>query len=93
MHSSVGCVRFSKLRCLEVICLADGKRLGYISDLEIDGDCGKIVALILMGQGKLKGWMSSCEYRVPYCEIAGIGSDLILVKCYEQIKDGGSKKK
>ena len=85
MHSSLKCIRFSELRCLEVICLSDGKRLGYISDLEIEGECGKITALILPGPGKFKGFLSEGEYRVPYHEIAGIGRDLILVKCYEHI--------
>lgn len=85
MHSSVKCILFSELRCLEVICLSDGKRLGYISDLEIEGDCGRITALILPGPGKFKGMLARGQYRVPYHEIAGIGHDLILVKCYEQI--------
>ena len=93
MHSFVKCIRFSELRCREVICLADGKRLGYISDLEIETECGKIVALILPGQGKWKGFLSGAEYRVPYQEIAGIGSDLILVKCYEQIGEDERRKK
>ena len=79
------CQRYTELRCKEVICLADGRRLGYITDLEIDITCGKILALILPGPGKLKGLLSSGEYRVPYHEIASIGADLILVNCCEEL--------
>ena len=70
---------------MEVICLSDGKRLGYVCDLEIEGDCGKITALLLPGPGKFKGFLTREQYRVPYHEIAGVGRDLILVKCYELV--------
>lgn len=86
-------IRLSDLRCLEVICLSDGKRLGYVSDLEIEGECGKITALLLPGPGKFKGFLSNGQYRVPYHEIAGIGRDLILVKCYEQVGCEGKERK
>ena len=79
------CQRYSELRCKEVICLADGRRLGYITDLEIDLSCGKIVALILPGPGKFKSLLSNGEYRVPWQEIASIGADLILVNRCEQL--------
>ena len=85
MHSAVKRIRFSELRCREVICLADGKRLGYISDLEIDLSCGGIQALILPGPGKFKGLMSLGEYRVLWKDIASIGTDLILVNECEQL--------
>jgi len=75
----------SELRCKEVICLASGKRLGYISDLELDLSCGKVLALILPGPKRFKGLLSTGEYRVPWQEIASIGSDLILVNCHQEI--------
>ena len=84
------CMLLSELRCKEVICLASGKRLGYISDLELDLSCGKVVALLLPGPKKFRGFLSSGEYRVPWQEIASIGSDLILVNCHQEI---GTEKK
>ena len=85
------------LRCREVICLSDGRRLGYISDLELDLSCGKIAALILPGTKRFKGLLSQGVYRVPWHEIASIGTDLILVNCCEEIdkdrpKDRGQRK-
>ena len=76
---------FSELRCREVICLADGRRLGYISDLELDVSCGKVLALILPGVRGWKGLFGGGGYRVPYCEIASIGEDLILVNRCEAL--------
>ncbi len=86
------CMRLSELRCREVICLDDGRRLGYVCDLEIDLSCGKITALILPGPGRFKGLLTSGEFRVPWQEIVGIGADLILVNrceeiCHERKKD------
>ncbi|MBE6638270.1 MAG: YlmC/YmxH family sporulation protein [Ruminococcaceae bacterium] len=87
-------MRLSDLRCREVICLADGRRLGYISDLEIDLSCGKIIALILPGPGRLKGLLSNGEFRVPWQEIASIGADLILVnRCEELCTDRKREKR
>ena len=75
----------SELRCKEVICLSSGSRLGYVGDLELDLSCGKILALILPGPKRFKGFMTCGQYRVPWCEIASIGSDLILVNSCQEI--------
>ena len=91
MHSAVKGILLSELRCKEVICLSTGRRLGYISDLELDLSCGKVVALILPGPKKFKGLLSSGIYRVAWGEIASIGSDLILVNCCQEI--GAERKK
>ena len=93
MHFTVRCQRYSELRCKEVICLADGRRLGYICDLEIDLSCGKIIALILPGPGRFKGFLASGEFRVPWQEIASIGADLILVNRCEEICADRKKEK
>ena len=81
----------SELRCKEVICLSSGSRLGYVSDLELDLSCGRVQALILPGPKKFKGFLSCGRYRVPWSEIASIGSDLILVNCCQEIDTGKEK--
>ena len=81
----------SELRCKEVICLSSGSRLGYVSDLELDIDCGRVVALVLPGPKRFKGFLSCVRYRVPWGEIASIGSDLILVNCCQEIGTDGKK--
>lgn len=87
------CIPLSEFRCKEVICLDSGKRLGYISNLELDLSCGKVVALLLPGPKKLRGFWTQVEYRVPWCEIASIGSDLILVnRCEQFCRERGKEK-
>ena len=40
-------LRASELRVKEVVSVNDGKRLGYIFDLEIDMDTGKILSFVI----------------------------------------------
>ena len=93
MHSSVKTMLLSELRCKEVICLSSGSRLGYVNDLELDVCCGKVLALILPGPKKFKGFLACGRYRVPWAEIASIGSDLILVNSCQEIGFEGKKEK
>ena len=72
--------RYSTFRCKEVINISDGCRLGYVSDLEIDTDCGKVLTLIIPGPCRLFGLLGREEdYAVPWQCIRRIGSDIILV--------------
>ena len=40
-------IRITELHCKEVICIADGRRLGYVCDVEIDISCGKVLAIVV----------------------------------------------
>lgn len=72
--------RFSCLRCKEVINLPDGCRLGYVSDLELDPESGRILALVVPTCERLLGLLpGSGEYVIPWPCIRRIGGDLILV--------------
>jgi len=72
--------RFSCLRCKEVINLPDGCRLGYVSDLELDPECGRITALIVPACDRVLGLLpGSGEYVIPWSCIRKLGGDLILV--------------
>ncbi len=70
---------FSALRDKEVINTADGCRLGYVCDLEIDPSCGRILALLIPGKGGLFKPGKCREIRIPWNSIVRIGDDLILV--------------
>lgn len=73
--------RSSDFRQKEVINLADGKRLGFVSDVEIDLESGKIDAIILPGVGKLFGLLGKdSEFVIPWEKIRKIGEDIILVE-------------
>ena len=72
--------RFSRFRCKEVINICDGSRLGYVNDLELDTDCGKVPAIIIPGPCRFFGLFGrDHDYVVPWCCIRRIGEDIILV--------------
>ncbi len=65
----------------EVIVRNDGKRLGHISDLEIDGDNGRITALVIYVKDKKSGLFGKTdELIIPWNHIEVIGTDVILVR-------------
>ena len=70
---------FSPLRDKEIINTADGCRLGYVCDLEIDPACGKILALLVPGKGGLFKPGKCKEISIPWSAVVRIGDDLILV--------------
>ena len=73
--------RFSLMRCMEVINICDGSRLGFVSDLVLDVSCGSICALIIPGPAKVMGLFGkSGDYVVPWSSIRRIGEDIILVE-------------
>ena len=73
-------IRYSALRCKEVINLADGARLGYVSDLELEGESGRVLCLVVPCPGRFFGLFgSSGDYVIPWPCIRRIGGDLILV--------------
>ena len=40
-------VRFTNLQCKEVICVSDGRRLGFISDVQVEIPSGNICAIVV----------------------------------------------
>lgn len=77
--------RSSDFKQKEVINILDGKRLGFVSDVEIDLDSGKIDAIILPGVGKLFGLLGKeSEFVIPWERIRKIGEDIILVELDER---------
>ena len=74
------CQQFSDLRCKEVINVCDGARLGYVYDLDLDPECGKILSIIVPGRCRLFGLLQSGEdYVIPWHCIRRVGADIILV--------------
>ena len=74
------CERFSSLRCKEVINVCDGCRLGYLSDLELETETGRVLALLVPGPGRFFGLFGSKEeYVIPWSCIRRIGDDIVLV--------------
>ena len=72
--------RLDELKNKEVINECDGKRLGYICDLELDVKCGKILSIIVPAEFSLRSIFGRCrEYVIPWDSICRIGEDIILV--------------
>ena len=72
--------KFTDLHCKEVICVSDGRRLGFVRDARVELPEGKIIALIVPGPGRLFGlWGSRDDYVIPWRNICRIGPDIILV--------------
>lgn len=73
--------RISDLRLREVINVSDGRRLGYIDDLEVDVASGQVTAIILPARARLFHlFPRSEEVVIPWSQIRRIGTDVILVE-------------
>lgn len=73
-------LKMSELRCKEVICLADGRRLGFVCDLEIDVPEGCVRSIIVPGPCRFLGLFGrKDDFVIPWCCIKRIGPDIILV--------------
>ena len=72
--------RFTDLHCKEVICVSDGRRLGFVSDAVIELPEGKICAIVVPGRCRLFSLLGQREdYVIPWNHIKRIGPDIILV--------------
>ena len=73
-------MKFTELNCKEVICLCDGRRLGFISDVRIELPEGRVACIIVPGKCRLLGLLGSREdYVIPWKSIKRIGPDIVLV--------------
>lgn len=75
-------IKISELQAKDIVNMANGKRLGHLTDLEINLETGQIEALIIDGSGKMMGLFGreSQEVFIPWKNIIRIGSDVILVE-------------
>ena len=76
----------AELRKLEIVNLCDGARLGYAEDLEFEaeGDCSRILSLIIPGSCGFLGIGREDDLVIPWCRVECIGEDTILVKLTPQ---------
>ena len=70
----------NELRAKEVINVTDGARLGYVSDVEIDLDTGKLIAVIVPGAYRLMGLLGKeDDFVITWENIKKIGDDVIII--------------
>ena len=72
--------RFSELRNKEVIHVCEGARLGYICDLCIELETGRVLSVTVPGPCRYFGLFGrEDDYVIPWACIRRIGEDIILV--------------
>ena len=71
--------KFTELHCKEVICLTDGRRLGFVEDVRIELPEGRVVAVIVPCPCRLLPFPGRRDdYVIPWSCIRRIGPDIIL---------------
>ncbi|NLJ15984.1 MAG: YlmC/YmxH family sporulation protein [Clostridiales bacterium] len=74
-------MKFSDLRCKEVINIKDGTRLGYVDDIEFETCTAKILRIIVYGRSRFFGLFGRDEdIVIDWCDIEVIGTDTVLVR-------------
>ena len=77
--------RVAELRCKEIINVSDGSRYGYVGDVEVDLESGKVRALVVPGRLRLFGLLGREADRVfPWESVRRFGEDIILVEAGEE---------
>ncbi len=73
-------MRITELHCKEVICISNGQRLGFVSDVQIRLPEGEVTAIIVPGPCRILGVLGrSDDFVIPWSCIKRIGPDIILV--------------
>ncbi|PWL99387.1 MAG: YlmC/YmxH family sporulation protein [Clostridiales bacterium] len=67
------------LKDKEVINICDGKRLGYINDVEIDICAGCVLAIVVLFDCRIFGFGKCEELVIPWDGIGCFGKDAVLV--------------
>ena len=70
-------ISYTDLRAKEVVNLQNGARMGKIVDMIIESNGKSVLGLVVPGVRKM--FRSSEDIFIPWCNIAKIGNDVILV--------------
>ncbi|RSK26951.1 YlmC/YmxH family sporulation protein [Bacillus sp. HMF5848] len=82
-------VKISDFQVKDVVNVSDGKKLGNITDIDINLTTGRIESIIISGVGKVFGLFGKDdEVVVPWRNIVKIGADVILVRFPQSIESG-----
>ena len=73
-------IKFTQLQCKEVICIANGQRLGFVSDVRVEIPEGNVCAIVVPGPCRFGGLGARHDdYVIPWNCIKKIGPDIVLV--------------
>ncbi len=74
-------VRACDLKQREVINIVNAERLGYIYDVDIDFETGRIRSIIIPNRRGLFGFFSKRnDYVIPWEKIVTVGREIVLVR-------------
>ena len=81
-------VRTSDLRMREVVNTSDGRRMGFITDVDVDLESGRVKSFVIPGTRRfLALFGKNDDVVIPFARIKKIGVDFILVDM-ESYADG-----
>lgn len=73
-------MKFTQLQCKEVICVSDGRRLGFVSDVLVEVPEGSVTAIVVPGPCRVLGVVGRHDdFIIPWKCICRIGPDIVLV--------------
>lgn len=79
-------MKISDFQTKDVINIVDGRRLGQVSDLELDLRRGVIDAIVVPGYTRFMGLFGGgADLIIPWRNIVKIGSDVVLVKMEDSL--------
>jgi len=74
-------LKISDFQTKDVINIVDGKKLGHISDLELDLRQGRIDSIVVPQSARFFGLFGGgAEVIIPWRNIVKIGEDVVLVR-------------
>ncbi|AGA58418.1 MAG: YlmC/YmxH family sporulation protein [Thermobacillus sp.] len=75
-------MRISELQEKDVINIVDGRKLGHVSDLELDLRQGRIESIIVPESGRFFGLFGGggADVIIPWRSIVKVGEDVVLVR-------------
>lgn len=77
--------RLSSFTKKEIVNVRDGRRLGFLADVEVDLPTGRVDAIVTSVPAKILPMGSEChELVIPFEKIKKIGEDIILVNIEER---------
>ena len=74
--------RIAELKDRQVVCVRDGTILGFVGDIELDTENGKLSSIVIFGRAKGFGIFGrEDDIVIPWENIEIIGDETILVNC------------
>ena len=74
-------LRIEELRNKQVVCVHTGDVLGYVGDIVIDSQNGRLESIVIIGKPRVLGLFGKYEdITIPWADIDVIGSETVLVK-------------